>query len=511
LTVQKWMRALTLRQKVAQLVVAPFYGDNPSPRSRAGRHFDYLVRQLGVGGLIVINRTPEGVVRPADPVTMTTFLNRMQRIARLPLLVAGDFERGASMRMTDSTKFPHLMAFAAAGDIEATRFLGAETARQARALGIEWVLAPVADVNVNPENPVINIRSFGGDPASVAEHVTAFIEGARAENVLATAKHFPGHGDTAVDSHLELPKLDVSSDRLDRVELIPFRAAVAAGVDSIMAAHIAVPSLDPTGVPATVSRPILTDLLRHKLQFQGLIATDAMDMLGLSKQFPAGEAAVRAIEAGADVLFMPPKPDVAIRAIETAVRTGRLPRAKIDQSVKRVLSAKVRLGLDRQRTVDVRKISAAMATPEAEAQTKQVAERALTLIRGKLPIMGPACYIVLGGGDQGEEFARQLRMRSPESSIATGVVPPAGCQHAVIAAFASSSRTSAPVPPNFFESLPKRVILVALGNPSLIRDFPMADTVLATFTTVPAAESAAVKALFGEIQASGKSPVKIGP
>ena len=505
------MRALSLREKIAQLVVAPFYGENPPSRSRAGRQFDRLVRKVRVGGLVIINLMPGGGIRPADPRDMAAFLNRMQRRAKIPLLVAGDFERGTSMRVTRSTRFPHAMAYGAAADYAATRFLGAETARQARALGVHWVLAPVADVNVNPDNPVINIRSFGEDPEEVSRHVKAFIEGARAETVLVTAKHFPGHGDTAVDSHLDLPRLDAGLERLQKVELAPFRAAIAAGVDCVMAAHIAVAALDPSGAPATVSRPILTNLLQEQLGFHGLVSTDAMDMRGLSKQFEPGEAAVRALEAGADILLMPPNPEVAIRAIEMAIRKKRLSRARIEQSVRKILSAKVRVGLAAKRTVDLNKAVSAMETPESQAQAQHVADRAVALIKGRAPLRDPssACYTVLGTGEQGEEFTRQVRSRAPQAIVTTGSAPSPNCSQIVVAAFATSSRTSAVIPPGFIEQISKPFTIVALGNPSLLRDFNGAGNMLATFSTVPASETAAVKVLFGEIRPSGRAPVTI--
>src|SRR6185295_19022884 len=215
-------------------------------------------------------------------------------------------------------------------------------------LGVQWVFAPVADVNNNPQNPVINIRSYGENPDEVAEHVAAYIDGAHSDPknpVLVTAKHFPGHGDTTIDSHLDLARLEASRDRISEVELKPFQAAIAHKVDSIMTAHMTVPAIDPSDIPATVSVRVLTGLLREDLGFQGLVITDAMEMAGLAKQFNTGEASVRAIEAGADVLLMPPDPGVAIRAVLAAVGRGRISRKRIDDSALRILEAKVRLGL----------------------------------------------------------------------------------------------------------------------------------------------------------------------
>ena len=251
----------------------------------------------------------------------------MQRLATVPLMVGGDFERGASMRLEGATVFPHAMAFGAAGDPSLTRYEGEITAREARALGVHWVYYPVADVNNNPDNPIINIRSFGENPKDVAAHVKAFIEGAHADKknfVLTTAKHFPGHGDTAVDTHMNLATIPADRDRLERLELVPFKAAIEAGVDAVMTAHIAVPALAPPDVPATLSPAILTDLLRKQLGFKGLVITDALEMGGIAKGFSSGEACVRALEAGADTLLMPTDPDAAIRAVLAAEQSGRI-------------------------------------------------------------------------------------------------------------------------------------------------------------------------------------------
>ncbi len=282
------------------------------------RNFTRLIREDRVGGFIVAGRIKNGNVIPAQPFEMAAFINHMQRLAKTPLLVASDFERGASMRVAETAGFPYLMAFGAAHDLAATKELGAATAREARALGVTWVFAPDADVNNNPDNPIINVRSYGEDPHSVAEGISAFIDGAHsdpAKYVLVTAKHFPGHGDTAEDSHMQLARLDQPKERIESVELVPFRAAVEHGVDSIMTAHMSVPAFEPQEMPATVSKNVLTGLLRDELGFEGLIVTDAMEMQGIASLYSPGEAAVRAIEAGADMLLMPSDPEACIRAL----------------------------------------------------------------------------------------------------------------------------------------------------------------------------------------------------
>jgi beta-N-acetylhexosaminidase len=538
--VRRWMKSMTLRDKIAQLIVIPFHGTAPHARSPEYRTFAGLVRDTRVGGLILVNWSSGRVVRKAEPYALGAFLNRMQRLARVPLLVAGDFERGASMRVDGTTVFPHAMAFGATGDPAFSRYEGEITAREARALGVHWIYYPVADVNNNPDNPIINIRSFGEDPQTVAAHVRAFIEGAHAAKrrpVLVAAKHFPGHGDTAVDSHLNLAVLDASRERLERLELVPFRAAIAAGADAIMTAHMAVPALAPPDLPATLSRAVLTDLLRGELGFQGLVVTDALDMGGIVKGFGAGDAAVRALEAGADTLLMTPDPEAAIQAVLAAVRNGRLTQRRIEESVVRTLAAKERLGLDKRRLVDLEAIGEEVDAPESNQRAQEIAERAVTLVRnerGVVPLAAPAraCFLVLAESAQaaaGQAFLAEVRKREkdavalaldaamPAAALDRALQRTAGCETHVVAAFASVSAYRGNLAlggelPRAVETLlasGKPVVLVALGNPYLLRAFPKVAAYLATFSTVPPSETAAVRALFGEIAITGRSPVTI--
>jgi beta-N-acetylhexosaminidase len=405
---------------------------------------------------------------------------------------------------------------------------------------VHWLFAPLADVNSNPDNPIINVRSYGEDPAAVAAHVRAFIEGAGSDprnRVLVTLKHFPGHGDTALDSHLGRAGIAADRARLERVELVPFRAGIAAGADAVMTAHIAVPALEPRPIPATVSTAILTGLLREELGFHGIIATDAMDMQGLSAQFPPGEAGVRAREAGADVLLIPPAPEETVNAVVAAVKSGRLSARRIDQSVARILAAKARVGLQRNRLVDLEAIGDVIDAPDGMALAQSHADAALTLVKndgGLLPLKRPgvACYVVLAEnrfGMQGRRFVEELRRRQPKASAA--LLDPAlpeteldataarlsQCETAVVAAFVSVAAYRGDVAlaggfPKLVESLiasGKPVALVAFGNPYLLRRFPRAAAYLAAFSTMPTSEVAAVKALLGEMAIHGKLPVSI--
>ena len=535
---QSILKSLNLHDRVAQLVIGVAYGDAPGSQTKEFQKFRHWVKDLHIGGFIINNRVQYGLVRNASPHTLAVFLNQMQKLSRVPLLAGGDFERGASMRVSGTARFPFNMAYGAARDLEASRYEGLMTAREARAMGVQWLFAPDADVNNNPGNPVINIRSYGENPDDVARHVAAYIDGAHSDAknpVLVTAKHFPGHGDTNVDSHLDLARLEASRDRMSEVELKPFQAAIEHQVDSIMTAHMTVPAIEPDEIPATVSKRILTGLLREELGFRGLVVTDAMDMAGLAKQFSTGEAAVRAIEAGADVLLMPPDPDVAIRAVLRAVGSGRLSRQRIDESAQRVLEAKVRVGLNKKKLVDVDAVSDALESPEEAAHAQDIADRAVTLVRNQgelLPLTAPnqACMIISSGlriSAFGQRMAEEFRARAPQARIVfvdntlpaaaldTAIENPAGdrpaCSAVVFATFTTNPALNGGLTA-FVQKLtagPTPVAFVSLGSPYLLQDFPQAAAAMAAFSTAAPSESSVVKALLGEIPITGKLPVTI--
>jgi beta-N-acetylhexosaminidase len=538
--INRWMKSLNLREKVAQLVMIPFTGHALSTRTHEYRKFVHLIRDVRVGGMILVNVAQGRLMQRAEPHELASFVNRMQRMSRLPLLVSGDFERGASMRVNDTTVFPHAMAFAAAGDPALTRYQGEVTARESRALGVQWVFYPDADVNNNPDNPIINIRSFGENPQMVSRHVEAFIDGAEADRrnrILTTVKHFPGHGDTAIDTHLGLATITADRKRLNDVELLPFRAAITKGVDSIMTAHISVPAVDTADVPATLSPAILTKLLRDELGFHGLIVTDAMDMGAIVNGFGGAEASVRAIEAGADVLLMPPDAEAAVNAVVAAVRRGQISQKRIDQSVARVLAAKIKVGLDRGRLVDLEAISDVVNSPEANERAQEVADRAVTLVRNErsqIPLRAPdkTCFLLLAEShysNEGLVFTQEIHRRSPNAPVLSldpslpdaamdAAVTRAGfCDAIVVGAFASVAAARGNVAlaagfPKLLDTLVasgKPVTLIALGNPYLLRSFPKVAAYLATYSTVPPSEVAAVKALYGEMAIRGHLPVTI--
>jgi beta-N-acetylhexosaminidase len=535
----RWMKTLTLRDKVAQLVMIPFSGHSISTSTREYRKFVHLIRDVHVGGLILVNIAQGRLQSRAEPHELAAFVNRLQRMSKLPLLVSGDFERGASMRVSGTTVFPHAMAFAAAGDPALTKYEGEVTAREARALGVQWLFYPDGDVNNNPDNPIINIRSFGENPQVVARNVQAFIEGAdtdKRNRVLTTVKHFPGHGDTATDTHLGVATITADRQRLNEVELVPFRAAIAKNVDAVMTAHISVPALDPAEVPSTLSAAVLTKLLREELEFNGLIVTDAMDMGAVVKNFGDADASVRAIEAGADVILMPPDAEVAVNAIVAAVRKGRISPKRIDQSLARVLAAKAKVGLDRGRLVDLEAIDDVVNSPEANDRAQEVADRAVTLLRNdqqQIPLHAAAktCFLMLAEShysNEGLAFTQEVHKRSPDALVLTldPSLPDAAldvaaqrtefCDATVVGAFVSvTARGSVALPaglPKLVDTLiasGKPVTLVSLGTPYLLRSFPKVAAYLTTYSTVAPSEVAAVKALFGEMPIRGHLPVTI--
>jgi beta-N-acetylhexosaminidase len=437
--------------------------------------------------------------------------------------------------------FPHAMAFGAAGNPAYSRYEGEVTAREARALGVHWIYYPVADVNNNPDNPIVNIRSFGENPEAVAAQVKAFIEGAHSDKknyALATVKHFPGHGDTAVDSHMNMPTITMDRDRLERVELVPFKAAIEAGVDSVMTAHIAVPALSPPGIPSTFSSAILTDLLKKDLGFKGIIVTDALEMAGVVKSFSTGDAAVRALEAGADVLLMPADPEAAVKAVTSAVQSGRLTRQRIQESVIKVLAAKERVGLGRQRFVDLEGIGDVVDSPESNEKAQEIADHAVTLVRnggGMIPLAAPdkACYVMMPESrlsTEGQLFSQEVRKIAPRAQVTTldatlsreqvdeAVGRLASCQSYVVAAFTSVGAYRGTVGmlggelPRALEALissGKPVALIALGNPYVLRNFGNVTAYLAAYSNVAPSEIAAARAALGEIAIGGRLPVTI--
>jgi beta-N-acetylhexosaminidase len=560
---QKTLHKLTLEEKVGQVFMiwcrASFLNvENP----------EYLqwreeMQKYHVGSFAMTVHVDGPYLLRSEPYEAAELLNRMQGESKLPLLFAADFERGVSMRLMGTTVFPHAMAFGGDGKTEDAEAFGRITAVESRAIGIHWNFFPDADVNSNPANPIINTRSFGEDPKQVGDLVTAYIKGAHGAGMMTTVKHFPGHGDTATDSHLGVASVNVDRAHLESIELPPFRQAIAAGVDSVMVAHVTVPALDsdPNHV-ATISPAIVSDLLEKQLGFKGIIVTDALDMAGLTHLFSnnIGRAAVEAFKAGNDLLLIPADFPASYNAMIQAVKSGEISRERLDHSVLKILRTKASLGLQDARMVDVNALGNLVGKPENITFGQQVADAAVTLVRdnGKvLPLKsslnnrGTAkaalpyttreethnqVVAVLFSDDvrtdSGRAFGREFRARIPDARvlyvdprIAAGmsdeVLKAVDEAKTVIAAVyavpvagkVGNSVGMADATGTLLQQLLDRAAgktaVVAMGNPYLATDFPKIENYMCTFSNVSVSEIGAIKALFGEIAIRGHLPVSI--
>jgi beta-N-acetylhexosaminidase len=537
--VETTLKKMTLREKIGQMLMPYYFGTFTSTESSEYKELLHQVEENHVGGFILgTQRGPLGIER-SQVYPTAALTNELQRHAKLPLLIGADFETGTSMRIDEGTSFPSPMAVAAANDPQGAYAIGKITALEARAAGVRWIFAPDADVNNNPDNPIINIRSFGEDPQQVSEYVAQFIHGVEENGGLSSAKHFPGHGNVSVDSHLSLATVPGSRKELEATELVPFRAAIAAGVSSVMPGHLNVPAFEPDpSVPATISRNIMTGLLRDELKFKGLIVTDAMDMGGVTSQFAPGDAAVRAVEAGADVLLQLPVPDAAMASLEEAVKSGCIPAARIDESVRRILQAKSRLGLDKERLVDIDHLNEKFARPEYEAQAQGIADRGVTLLRDNahlLPLDATRPLRVLlvslsADADPypGENIEPEIRWRvdsltalRADTQFASAnwlkLPPPESYDVAIAALFVrvGDRKGNVGLPDNQravvnqMLATEKPVVVMSFGSPYLIENFPNAKTWLAEFSTNDVSQRAAVRALFGQVATQGQIPVTV--
>jgi beta-N-acetylhexosaminidase len=546
--------SLPLDEKIGQLFIVPARGVYMSNDSRDFQTLRRHVVDNGVGGIILFSSNVYGAA---------VLIGKLQELAKVPLLVSADLEAGLGMRFEDVTYGPWAMAIAAAGDPALAERGALATAREARAIGIAQVFAPVADVNVNPDNPVINVRSFGEDPADVSRYVEATVKGLNAGGVLATLKHFPGHGDTVADSHRSLASVPADKARLEAVELVPFRAGIKAGAESVMVAHVSIPALDDTPapalpnpprpvdaigenvevetkgtMPASLSGPVVTGILRKELGFPGLVVTDAIRMGGITSHFTAGEAAVRAILAGADQILLSADTDSAIAAVREAVRSGRIPEKRIDESVTRILDCKKKLKLYDKRIPFVGGLAKVVDTPPAQALDAEIAQRSLTLVREQsdaLPFRKGTRLLSVVVADEasrsgpGGALGAEVKARVPSATMVTldprstpeetsAAVEAAKDADAVLVSLfvrARSGLGTITVPeagrtaiPRLLE-LGKPVVVVSFGSPYLLRDFPEIKTYLCAWGGQDIAQVAAVQALFGESAIGGKLPITI--
>jgi beta-N-acetylhexosaminidase len=559
------LKKLSLEEKVGQMLSLRYFTDFQNVDNDAYKQFRDQMRRYHVGSVVLTVHVDGPMLLKNPPLEVASMANQLQRDSALPLLIAADFERGLASRVSGVPAFPDAMAFGATANPEYAERLGAITATEARALGIHWDFSPVADVNSNPDNPIINTRSFGEDPQQVGDFVAAFVRGARAHGMLTTAKHFPGHGDTGTDSHLGVAKVAGDRERLNRVELQPFKKAIDAGVDAVMVAHLAVPALDPDpDKVATVSPRVVNGVLKQQLGFKNLVVTDAMEMRGLTSLYPpgqgnpSGKAAVDAVKAGDDVILWPTDVDGAFRGIVDAVKRGEIPQSRIDEAVQRILEMKAAVGLHRARLVDLEQVSHRVSRQQDLEFAQQVADDAITLVRDSgrlLPLSNsslrrmegntpasPLVVLILTDsirGESGRVFENALKARRPDAVVfyvdntlaplmaeevlraarqaermvvAVYVTPVAGKQVMVNGKLVNSvglEQASQDLVTQVLEVAGARTVVLAMGSPYVAQSLTSVPAYVCAYSSASTSEISAVKLLFGELQPHGKLPVTL--
>ncbi len=568
---EKTLKKMSLEEKVGQMLQVRYYLDFENFDNEDFKRIRDQIRQYHIGSVILTTRVDAGMLLKGLPLEAAAMTNQLQRDSKYPLLMAADFERGLSMRIGSVPQFPHAMAFGATGNLAYAEKFGAITGDESRAIGIQWNYFPVADVNINPANPIINTRSYGEDPEQVGAFAAAYIRGSRAHGMLSTAKHFPGHGDTATDSHLGVAEVTADLARIQQVELPPFKMAIAAGVDSVMVAHVTVPALEPDpNKVATISSNVITGLLKGQLGFKGLVVTDAMEMHGLTRLYPpemenpAGHAAVDAVKAGNDMVLLPSDLDGAFRGILDAVKRGEIPQSQIDASVKKILGLKASVGLNKAKLVDLEQVSHIVSKPEDMDFAQQVADDAVTLVRDNGQVLpftknqgttsASATYetpvqageqiaaIIINDdvrSESGRAFERALRahrydvhvfhvdeklagaltpevLRAVSAAhkvvVAAYVVPTAAKQVQVSGKLTNTvglQGGTGMMLQQILQAAAAKTVVIAMGNPYVAQSFPAVQNYICTYSNAPTSEAAAVKALFGELKLNGKLPVTL--
>lgn len=550
----KQLKRMSVEEKVGQLV---HVGINARFANQESPFFKDIQRQ-------VVENKVGGIIYFGAPLYETTILaNRMQQFAKIPLLMSLDAETGIGMRFEDATNFPWAMAVTATGEPEFARRMGVITGREAKAIGIRHVYAPVLDINNNAGNPVINVRSFGEDPQDVANFGVAFAQGIQSQQVIATAKHFPGHGDTNIDSHRGLPIIDLPRSRLDSLELVPFKKAVDAGIGSVMIAHIALPQIDDeeikplrnftvteaeagaelvnqkATIPATLSHKVQTGILRNEMGFKGLIVSDAMGMSGLTIYFTQEEAGVRAFLAGTDILEKPADPDAMIRGLITAVKSGRIPMQRVDDAVGRQLAWKHALGLFKERITPIDQIDRVVSGTETMQLTDEIAAKAITLVRndeglipakpnGRIAVLGisngvdgPLTMSSLGNGLRAGGLRFNQSYLQENSTVEQALLARQSVMSAdtvIVGLFGrvrSGAKNSVGIPENGAAILRdalaagKKVIGISFGNPYILMGFPEMKTYIVAYGDMPSLQRAAARSILGTQDITGRLPISL--
>jgi len=566
------LKGMSLEDKVGQMLQIRFVGDYASLTSPEFIAVRDEMNQYHIGSLTMGARMAGPNLVKGSPEQVAAIINELQRSSKLPLLIGADIERGLASRLSGVPDFPFPMAFGAAADPAAVKRFAHITATEARAIGITWAYAPVADLNSNPQNPIINTRSFGDDPAKTGRLVAAFVTGAHEGGMMVAVKHFPGEGDTVTDPHARVTLIQADRPHLDVSELVPFRAAIAAEADSVMLAQASIPSIDPdrSKVAATSSK-LVQGLLHEELGFKGIVITDALEMRGLTLLYPndsnpSGRIAVDAVKAGDDVLMLPRDLHAAFTAIVAAVRSGEITEARINVSVEKILTAKAMLGLDKSRVVNLNNLRAVFDDPEPDRFAQEVSDHAVTLVRsngrilpmvaalgrGRLPSAGaetkiPAKKIAVitftdsAGSRLGKVFDREMTARYPGAHILhfyndligsddnSSIFALVNSADAIIIApflthiapkqvpqgggrlitAVGFSGQGAQVFSDLLAVAPEKTVVVALGSPYLIESFPQIRNYICTYSLASTAEVSAVKALFGELHNDAKLPINL--
>jgi beta-N-acetylhexosaminidase len=529
--VEKTLKSLTLREKIGQMINFRMSGEFANLNSEKFAEYKLNVKQNGIGGFTVYR---------GDVNAIAVLTNELQRISKIPLLFSADYERGLRMQMKTGTPFTTNMGLGATGEVQFAYKQGKIICEEMRAIGVNWLFAPVVDINNNPDNPVINIRSFGENPQKVGEFGAALSKGVKDANCLATLKHFPGHGDTATDSHIGLSVVPIDKQRLESIELVPFKMAIEGGVDSVMTAHVALPNITGDEIPSTLNPKVSTDILRKELKFDGIISTDAMEMGAIIRNYSAEKSVVMAVQAGADVVLLPTNTTKAIDAIEAAVKRGEITEERINESVRRLLKAKYNLGLVKNRLIDLSLVNQTVEKPENVREANNIAEKSITLLRNAnqmLPLTAEKAaqtlFVIVAADDdpiEGATFAPEIARRvsnakiikldprSVQSDYDKVLAEANGFNSILLAVFVKRAANKGTVAlpemqTAFVQKMvnisDKQVGVAAFGSPYLIRQFPGVKVYAVTYAIEEIAQNAFIRTLFGEVKFQGSLPVRI--
>lgn len=535
--VKKKLKSMSVEEKVGQLFIIHAYGKTPTDpdytetnlnSKRGGANYKEIIEKYHIGGVIYFNWN-DNIGTPINPNQVQSLSNGLQAIAlkqksNIPLFISTDQEGGIVARVTEpATVLPGNMALGATKSVTYAKKSAEIMGTELKSLGINMDFAPDLDVNVNPENPVIGVRSYSENPNLVGALGTAQIEGLQKQNVIATGKHFPGHGDTNVDSHYGLPIVNHDLKTLYEVDLNPFRAAIKSGVDAIMTAHIVVPALDSSGLPATLSKPIMTGVLRNQLKYDGLIITDSLDMSG-ANVLPADQVPVAAFEAGADILLNPPDVELAYKSMVKAVKTKKISKKRLDQSVTRILLAKYKRGIIEHPLTKEKQLEK-IGTPENLRMADEITEKSITLLKNdnhvlplqhnqKVFITGPTTANSERLGtlltEKGLETTAYGTNTSPTAAqIQTAVDKSKNTDVIVVATYNANTNSAQQTLVNTLKQTGKPVVIASMRNPYDIMSFPNMDANILTYGNRDISTRALAKALVGEISPNGKLPVTI--